>query len=88
MQTPKLYISDLGLDLLNRCLAYDPLRRISADKALLHGWFKEEPLPKPSHAFPQWKSRAEQMERKRDRADYYESTKEMNETKDKRYKLL
>lgn len=81
VQTPKLYVSDLGMDLLNRCLAYNPKRRITAQKALEHEWFREEPRPKASHAFPMWPSRAE-VDKKR--------TPVNNEIEhdDKRYKLV
>lgn len=34
-----------AFDLLNRMLAYDPLRRISAADALEHPYFKDDPLP-------------------------------------------
>jgi cell division cycle 2-like protein len=38
-------VSDLGFDLLNKLLAYDPKRRISADAALKHEFFGEFPPP-------------------------------------------
>ncbi|KAL0332838.1 UNVERIFIED_CONTAM: Cyclin-dependent kinase G-2 [Sesamum calycinum] len=50
-RTPVL--TQLGFDLLNRLLRFDPDKRITADEALNHGWFKEfDPyffrnLPKP-----------------------------------------
>ena len=38
-----LYLSDIGLDLLNKLLNYDPNKRITAEAALKHSWFKEAP---------------------------------------------
>ncbi|KAL0350019.1 UNVERIFIED_CONTAM: Cyclin-dependent kinase G-1 [Sesamum radiatum] len=38
-RTPML--TQLGFDLLNRLLRFDPDKRITADEALNHGWFKE-----------------------------------------------
>ncbi|XP_035545101.1 uncharacterized protein LOC108982606 [Juglans regia] len=38
-------LSDLGFDLLNSLLAYDPKKRITAKAALKHDWFHEVPLP-------------------------------------------
>lgn len=61
-------LSEHGLDLLNRLFTYDPLKRISAEKALLHPWFQEHPLPKSPEMFPTWPSRASE-ERKR-KPDY------------------
>jgi cell division cycle 2-like len=78
------YISDLGVDLLNRCLAYDPCKRLSAEKAIQHGWFKEEPLPKDPTKFPIWPSLSE-LERKRRTRTHsdYESSEN-----NKKYKLI
>ena len=45
-------LSDAGFDLLNRLLAYDPARRISASDALQHPWFTEVPLPKDKALMP------------------------------------
>lgn len=38
-------LSRQGFDLLSRLLCYDPDKRITADQALLHPWFKELPMP-------------------------------------------
>ena len=43
-----MYLSDLGLDLLQKLMTYDPAKRISAEEALKHPWFKEAPLPPES----------------------------------------
>ncbi|KAI4343636.1 hypothetical protein L6164_010964 [Bauhinia variegata] len=47
-------LSELGFDLLNKLLTYDPEKRITAEDALLHDWFREAPLPKNDFrpAFP------------------------------------
>lgn len=36
-----LNIDELGLDLLERMLVYDPAKRITAKSALEHPWFYE-----------------------------------------------
>ncbi|CAM6115601.1 unnamed protein product [Calypogeia fissa] len=38
-------LSERGFDLLNRLLTFDPKKRITADEALKHEWFREVPLP-------------------------------------------
>ncbi|XP_071728376.1 cyclin-dependent kinase G-1-like [Rutidosis leptorrhynchoides] len=43
-------LTELGLDLLNKLLTYDPSKRISAKDALNHQWFCEAPLP-AEHCF-------------------------------------
>ncbi|XVE56629.1 hypothetical protein DITRI_Ditri04bG0026000 [Diplodiscus trichospermus] len=45
-------LSDAGFDLLNRLLTYDPEKRITADDALNHDWFREVPLPKSKELLP------------------------------------
>ncbi|XWS60303.1 hypothetical protein CRYUN_Cryun07bG0024500 [Craigia yunnanensis] len=45
-------LSDAGFDLLNRLLTYDPEKRITADDALDHDWFRELPLPKSKEFLP------------------------------------
>jgi cell division cycle 2-like protein len=49
--------SELGLELLNRLLALDPNRRVSAEAALKHPFFEEEPKPAPRDSFPTWPSK-------------------------------
>ncbi|MCI35972.1 cyclin-dependent kinase G-2-like, partial [Trifolium medium] len=44
--------SDSGLDLLNKLLTYDPEKRITAEDALNHEWFREVPLPKSKEFMP------------------------------------
>ncbi|KAL3501048.1 hypothetical protein ACH5RR_035497 [Cinchona calisaya] len=45
-------LSDAGFDLLNRLLTYDPEKRITAEAALDHEWFREVPLPKSKEFMP------------------------------------
>ncbi|KAJ4839392.1 hypothetical protein Tsubulata_016844 [Turnera subulata] len=45
-------LSDAGFDLLNRLLTYDPEKRITAEDALNHDWFREVPLPKSKDFMP------------------------------------
>ncbi|KAG5039651.1 hypothetical protein AAZX31_05G044200 [Glycine max] len=49
-------LSELGFDLLQQLLTYDPEKRITAEDALLHDWFHEAPLPKSDFKpiFPSW----------------------------------
>ncbi|TYH61593.1 hypothetical protein ES332_D07G063000v1 [Gossypium tomentosum] len=50
--TGSAVLSDAGFDLLNRLLTYDPEKRITADDALKHDWFRELPLPKSKEFLP------------------------------------
>ncbi|PPR87617.1 hypothetical protein GOBAR_AA33072 [Gossypium barbadense] len=50
--TGSAVLSDAGFDLLNRLLTYDPDKRITADDALKHDWFRELPLPKSKEFLP------------------------------------
>ncbi|PWA96393.1 Protein kinase, catalytic domain-containing protein [Artemisia annua] len=45
-------LSDAGFDLLNRLLTYNPEKRITAQEALNHEWFREVPLPKSKDFMP------------------------------------
>lgn len=45
-------LSDAGFDLLNSLLTYDPEKRITAEVALNHAWFREVPLPKSKEFMP------------------------------------
>ncbi|XP_065873519.1 cyclin-dependent kinase G-2-like [Euphorbia lathyris] len=45
-------LSDLGFDLLNKLLTYDPEKRLTAEAALNHPWFNEVPLPKSKAFMP------------------------------------
>ncbi|XP_020261534.1 cyclin-dependent kinase G-2 isoform X1 [Asparagus officinalis] len=45
-------LSEAGFDLLNKLLTYDPEKRITAEAALDHDWFREVPLPKSKDFMP------------------------------------
>ncbi|XWS63823.1 hypothetical protein CRYUN_Cryun06bG0135100 [Craigia yunnanensis] len=45
-------LSDAGFDLLNKLLTYDPEKRLTAEAALNHEWFREVPLPKTKAFMP------------------------------------
>lgn len=51
--------TDLGFDLLNRFLTYNPSRRITAEKAKNHGFFSEKPKPVSPNMFPTWPAKSE-----------------------------
>jgi len=53
------YLSDAGYDLLLKHLTYDPDKRISAEEALKHEYFKESPLPIDVSMFPTWPAKSE-----------------------------
>ena len=52
-------LSEKGFDLLNRLLTYDPSKRITADEARNHEWFREVPLPKRKEFMPTFPARSE-----------------------------
>ncbi|XP_057543005.1 cyclin-dependent kinase G-2-like isoform X2 [Amaranthus tricolor] len=58
-------LSDAGFDLLNRLLTYDPEKRITADAALKHDWFREVPLPKSKEFMPTFPAQHAQDRRMR-----------------------
>ena len=47
-----MYLSDAGLNLLQGLLEYDSTKRLTAEQALQHPWFAEEPLPCPEDKMP------------------------------------
>lgn len=55
-----LSLSDLGIELLNKFLTYDPRQRVTAEDALNHGYFTEAPLPIDPQMFPTWPAKSEQ----------------------------
>ncbi|XP_010503484.1 PREDICTED: cyclin-dependent kinase G1 isoform X1 [Camelina sativa] len=50
-------LSELGFDLLNRLLNFDPEKRLTVDEALSHGWFDEAPLQKSKEFMPTFASK-------------------------------
>ncbi|KAK6160377.1 hypothetical protein DH2020_003758 [Rehmannia glutinosa] len=58
-------LSDAGFDLLNKLLTYDPEKRITADAALSHEWFREVPLPKSKEFMPTFPAQHAQDRRMR-----------------------
>ncbi|KAK9707512.1 hypothetical protein RND81_07G202400 [Saponaria officinalis] len=58
-------LSDAGFDLLNRLLTYDPEKRLTADAALKHEWFREVPLPKSKEFMPTFPAQHAQDRRMR-----------------------
>lgn len=51
--------SELGLSLLQGLLTYDPKQRLTAETALKHTYFKENPLPIDPGMFPTWPAKSE-----------------------------
>ncbi|XP_022846530.1 cyclin-dependent kinase G-2-like [Olea europaea var. sylvestris] len=58
-------LSDAGFDLLNKLLTYDPDKRITAEAALNHEWFREVPLPKSKEFMPTFPAQHAQDRRTR-----------------------
>ncbi|CAK9162012.1 unnamed protein product [Ilex paraguariensis] len=58
-------LSDAGFDLLNKLLTYDPEKRMTAEAALNHEWFKEVPLPKSKDFMPTFPAQHAQDRRMR-----------------------
>ncbi|XP_065127432.1 cyclin-dependent kinase 11B isoform X2 [Paramisgurnus dabryanus] len=58
-------LSDQGFDLMNKFLTYCPAKRITADEALKHEYFRESPLPIEPSMFPTWPAKSEQQRVKR-----------------------
>lgn len=56
--------SELGLQLLQGLLTYDPKQRFTADKGLRHDYFKELPLPIDPAMLPTWPAKSELGARK------------------------
>lgn len=54
----------LGLSLLQGLLTYDPKQRLTADAALKHNYFTEQPLPIEPGMFPTWPAKSELGARK------------------------
>ncbi|XP_031422637.1 cyclin-dependent kinase 11B isoform X2 [Clupea harengus] len=58
-------LSDQGFDLMNKFLTYCPSKRIMAEEALKHEYFRESPLPIEPSMFPTWPAKSEQQRVKR-----------------------
>lgn len=56
--------SDLGIQLLQGMLTYDPKQRFTADQALRSNYFKELPLPIDPAMLPTWPAKSELGARK------------------------
>uniref|UniRef100_A0A2A4K6F1 cyclin-dependent kinase n=1 Tax=Heliothis virescens TaxID=7102 RepID=A0A2A4K6F1_HELVI len=52
-------LSETGLSLLQGFLTYNPVRRITADAALEHAYFKEQPVAIEPAMFPTWPAKSE-----------------------------
>ncbi|KAH9300690.1 hypothetical protein KI387_012273, partial [Taxus chinensis] len=63
--TGKPTLSESGFDLLNRLLTYDPNKRLTAEEALKHEWFREVPLPKSKEFMPTFPARNDHDRRTR-----------------------
>jgi cell division cycle 2-like protein len=50
-------LTEAGFDLLSQLLAWDPAGRISAEEALRHRWFSENPLPCKQDLMPAFRPR-------------------------------
>ncbi|XP_068629318.1 cyclin-dependent kinase 11B [Battus philenor] len=52
-------LSETGLSLLQGFLTYNPARRLTADTALEHAYFKEQPVAIEPAMFPTWPAKSE-----------------------------
>lgn len=90
------FVTELGIDLMNCLLAYDPCKRISAEDALRHPYFNEAPLPKHPNAFQSFPSIAAGEKAKFDspsapggrRNDDFEMTSSAGGIKNGKYELV
>ncbi|TPX68509.1 hypothetical protein SpCBS45565_g03076 [Spizellomyces sp. 'palustris'] len=58
------YLTENGLNLMTKLLTYDPEQRITAEEALRHPYFTENPLPKDPSLFPTFPSKGAGEKRK------------------------
>ncbi|KAI9555976.1 cell division cycle-2 like protein [Daphnia sinensis] len=52
-------LSELGVDLMQKFLTYDPAKRISAEEALNHTYLQEPPFPIHPSMLPTWPAKSE-----------------------------
>ncbi|KAJ3020234.1 hypothetical protein HKX48_001122 [Thoreauomyces humboldtii] len=64
LRTRFAYLTENGLDLLQKLLTYDPEKRITAEEALRHPYFTDAPLPKDPALFPTFPSKGAGEKRK------------------------
>lgn len=62
-------MTDIGKEMLQRLLCYDPKKRISAADALAHKYFTSSPLPTPREFFPTYPAKSELAKIPRRRRD-------------------
>ncbi|XP_043209788.1 cyclin-dependent kinase 11B-like [Amphibalanus amphitrite] len=56
--------TEKGVSLMNKLLTYDPKRRLTADEALAHSYFDEQPRPIEPGMFPTWPAKSEMGHKK------------------------
>jgi cell division cycle 2-like protein len=59
------FLTATGIDLLSSLLSLNPEGRPSAKEVMDHGYFREQPKPKPSEMFPTFPSKAGQEKRRK-----------------------
>lgn len=52
-------LTNSGFELMTKFLTYNPQRRITAEEALQHEYFRESPLPVDPTMFPTWPAKSE-----------------------------
>ncbi|KAG4304899.1 hypothetical protein PORY_001574 [Pneumocystis oryctolagi] len=65
LRTKFPFLTNMGVDLLTKLLTLDPKKRISAQDALKHCYFLEDPKPKDPALFPTFPSRGSEEKRRR-----------------------
>lgn len=58
------HLTDTGIDLMNKFLTFNPAKRISAEEALDHAFFREQPVAIDPSMFPTWPAKSELGHRK------------------------
>ncbi|KAG5437265.1 hypothetical protein PCANB_001058 [Pneumocystis canis] len=65
LRTKFPFLTNAGVDLLTKLLTLDPNKRISAQDALEHRYFTEDPKPKDPSLFPTFPSKGSEERRRR-----------------------